>query len=716
MGIRLLSRRPPLVMLGILIVCLTAAGAVAAPKDRKAPSTPKNVRVTAATQAAISLAWDASSDNVGVAGYGLYRDGSLVATTTALSTEFADLVCGTAYRLAFDAFDAAGNRSARAELSTPTGACPEGPPDNTTPPAVHGTAQIGENLVADKGSWTNGPTSYQYQWQRCGAVGCSDISDAREESYAVGDADLNARLRVLVTAANTVGSATANSDETPPVLDPPPVNTTAPTVDGRMHVGQTVSASPGLWVGADPITFTYQWLRCGASGADCLAIVGATGTSYRVASLDAGGVVAVVIKATDVNGSTSIQSPAVPVTADSSALSVAQEAYSGGSTNGTGPCFGVDWGVSYELTGSLAPGESYTFYPQKPLCHGAEEPLIVATVAWDAGGSPVRLSAEQPAPIPFRMTTTDLAMRDVGLPIVGTRLASGTEERLCIFTSPWLASDTSDRPWSLTVTNAGSTRATNVRLHGFARNGWPYYYGRPCSLADGDADGWNDSLESGMRDLGSTAYDGEPASLELDRALWGASHLRATGTPTPDDEHDFYPADLDDDGQVTDEDVRRVERFLGQGTGYSVLEVHPNRSSGAAWYYANQGAWRRADLDGNGAVDARDVSVVNRLLGTPVPYDKDVVPPAADVRAPAEGEEVAAGGSYNVQLFGLDNRQLRRLELFVNGKLACTTNVPATNCGWNVPRGAGGTYKLVARATDAAGLVADSPAVTVTSR
>jgi chitodextrinase len=58
-----------------------------------------------------------------VAGYGLYRDGVRVGTTTSLVGAFTGLSCGTSYRLGVDAYDAAGNRSATTSVLTSTAAC-----------------------------------------------------------------------------------------------------------------------------------------------------------------------------------------------------------------------------------------------------------------------------------------------------------------------------------------------------------------------------------------------------------------------------------------------------------------------------------------------------------------------------------------------------------------------------------------------------------------
>src|SRR4051794_25465829 len=42
-----------------------------------------------------------------------------------------------------------------------------------------------------------------------------------------------------------------------------PANTTPPAVSGTPAVGSTLSASTGSWTGTAPITYSYQWRRCG---------------------------------------------------------------------------------------------------------------------------------------------------------------------------------------------------------------------------------------------------------------------------------------------------------------------------------------------------------------------------------------------------------------------------------------------------------------------
>ncbi len=107
---------------------LTAATSPCPPPSDKAPSVAGNLRGTGTTQTSSSVAWDASTDNVAVTGYRRYNGGSLVSSALGTVFTFSGLSCGTNYGLAVDAFDAAGNRSAKASMSATTAACTPPPP------------------------------------------------------------------------------------------------------------------------------------------------------------------------------------------------------------------------------------------------------------------------------------------------------------------------------------------------------------------------------------------------------------------------------------------------------------------------------------------------------------------------------------------------------------------------------------------------------------
>jgi hypothetical protein len=162
-------------------------------------------------------------------------------------------------------------------------------PQNTAPPTITGTAREGQTLTASNGTWSNSPTSFAYQWQRCASdgTGCGDITGATSKTYSPVSGDVGHALRVVVTASNADGKASANSDPTDVVASKNgPTNTVKPAVSGSAVVGETLTVSNGTWT-PTPTSFTRQWQRCAADGTGCLNISGATGQTYGVRSSDA---------------------------------------------------------------------------------------------------------------------------------------------------------------------------------------------------------------------------------------------------------------------------------------------------------------------------------------------------------------------------------------------------------------------------------------------
>jgi chitodextrinase len=198
--------------------------------DSVAPTTPTNLKATGATTTSVSFSWSGSTDNVGVAGYGIYRAGTRVATTTAANYTLSGLSCGTSYSLGVDAYDAAGNRSPQASLTIATSPC------DTTPPSPPGTPSVTiatqssiaimwssslDNVgVAGYDVFSNGTkvgsvtgTSYTFNGLTCGT------------SYTLGVEAYDAAGNHSTRA--TVGGATSACSTPPP---PPPPSSSDPVV------------------------------------------------------------------------------------------------------------------------------------------------------------------------------------------------------------------------------------------------------------------------------------------------------------------------------------------------------------------------------------------------------------------------------------------------------------------------------------------------------
>lgn len=183
---------------------------------------------------------------------------------------------------------------------------PRGAPGvSTAQPTVDGRPVQGRALVAAPGSWRPVPAAIHYAWQRCNANGrvCAAIDGATQSRYVPTRADIGHALASLVVATFGGTPETAFSVATAPVQAAVLTNTVPPTATGTLGVGSRLTASPGIWVGAPPITYRYQWYRCDSSGARCSSVHGATAGTYRLVAADEGHTLGLTVTATGTAGS-----------------------------------------------------------------------------------------------------------------------------------------------------------------------------------------------------------------------------------------------------------------------------------------------------------------------------------------------------------------------------------------------------------------------------
>jgi len=165
-------------------------------------------------------------------------------------------------------------------------------PVNTSAPTISGQPYVGKTLTSTTGGWQNAPTSYSYQWVRCGQSGngCAQISGATSKAYTPTSADVNHTLASWVTATNSGGTAGPVSSKPTDTITPalPPTNTALPTVVGKPFVGEKLFADPGKYSGGAVASFSYEWQRCVAATLTCTQISGVTGQTYTIVSADVG--------------------------------------------------------------------------------------------------------------------------------------------------------------------------------------------------------------------------------------------------------------------------------------------------------------------------------------------------------------------------------------------------------------------------------------------
>ncbi|MBA4496279.1 chitinase [Paenactinomyces guangxiensis] len=111
-------------------------------EDTQPPSAPANLTAPVKTDTSVSLSWTASTDNVGVSGYNIYKGSELAGTATGTSFTVTGLTPNTLYAFTVKAKDAAGNVSAASNEVTVT-----------TNPSAGGGGGNGNKLLI--GYWHN---------------------------------------------------------------------------------------------------------------------------------------------------------------------------------------------------------------------------------------------------------------------------------------------------------------------------------------------------------------------------------------------------------------------------------------------------------------------------------------------------------------------------------------------------------------------------------
>jgi chitodextrinase len=273
--------------------------------DTQPPSTPTGFAVSSAGQTSLTLNWNASTDNVGVVGYGVYSNGKLVASPTSTGYVLTGLSCGTSYSVAVDAYDAAGNRSSQATVTTSTVACPDNQPPTvptaiavgsrtTTSISITWTAStdnvgvVGYDLFADPfaGSTKVGTataTAYTFTGLSCGA------------SYTLGvdayDAAGNRSPEAMVVLSTSACPPDTTPPSTPTGLATSGVGQTGATLSWTASSDNVAVAGYRLYQGSTQVgtaattSYSFTTLSCGTSYTLGVAAYDAAGNTSGVATI-----------------------------------------------------------------------------------------------------------------------------------------------------------------------------------------------------------------------------------------------------------------------------------------------------------------------------------------------------------------------------------------------------------------------------------------------
>jgi hypothetical protein len=169
----------------------------------------------------------------------------------------------------------------------------------------------GHTLQGHPGDWQTLTSihGYSYRWCRVSGLSCTTLASG--PTYTIPAPVIGARIKLVVTATDDVGSTDAESDPTAPVAANPPNATAPPTMSGTAREGERLTRSSyGSWTDPSPSSYSVQWLRCNSAGAACVAIAGASDDGYGVAAADVGHRIRLRVIATGPYGSGSALSAA----------------------------------------------------------------------------------------------------------------------------------------------------------------------------------------------------------------------------------------------------------------------------------------------------------------------------------------------------------------------------------------------------------------------
>ena len=173
-------------------------------------------------------------------------------------------------------------------------------------PAISGTAQVGQSLVADTSGIDDADgltnVSYSYQWIRSDGNTDTDIAGATGSTYTLVSADQGKAIKVKVSFTDDADhdetlTSTATGAVTAAANNPA---TGQPTISGTAQVGEMLTADESGIADADglnDVTFSYQWTaNDGSADTD---IQDATDSTYILTDDDAGRAIKVRVSFTD---------------------------------------------------------------------------------------------------------------------------------------------------------------------------------------------------------------------------------------------------------------------------------------------------------------------------------------------------------------------------------------------------------------------------------
>src|SRR6266480_3426955 len=276
------------------------------PPDTTPPMVPTGLTASAVSSSQINLSWPASSDNVGVSGYRVYRNGSQIATTGATSFANTGLSPSTTYSYTVAAYDAAGNLSAQ---SSPASATTPAPPDTTPPSVPTGLTASAVSSSQINLSWTASSDNVGVSGYRVHRNG-TQIATTAATSFANTGLSPSTTYSYTVAAYDAAGNLSAQSSSASATTPAPP-DTTPPSVPTGLTASAVSSSQINLSWTASSDNVGVSGYRVYRNGTQ---IATTSATSFANTGLAASTTYSYTVAAYDVAGNLSAQSSSASAT------------------------------------------------------------------------------------------------------------------------------------------------------------------------------------------------------------------------------------------------------------------------------------------------------------------------------------------------------------------------------------------------------------------
>ena len=495
--------------------------------DTQAPTAP-SLTASNANETTVDLSWSGATDNVGVTVYDVYKDGSLVTSTSATSYQAIGLTASTSYNFTVRAKDAAGNISVDSNTATITTSAA---PDTQAPTAPSLTASNATETTVDL-SWSGatdnvGVTAYDVYQD--GSLVTSTSATSYQATSLLSGTTYNFTVRAKDAAGNISGDS--NTETITTIVVPDTQAPTAPSLTASNATETTVDLS---WSGAtDNVGVTgYDIYQDGS------LVTSTSATSYQAASLSSGTTYNFTVRAKDAAGNISVdsntatittvapdtQAPVAPSLTASNATETTVDLSWSGATDNVGVT-----GYDVYQDGSLITSTSATSYQATSLSSGTKYNFTVrakdaaGNISGDSNTATITTVApDTQAPVAPSLTASNATETTVDLSWSGATdnvgvtgydvyqdgslltstsatsyqaigLSSATTYNFTVRAKDTAGNISTDSNTAVITTLEGQPNSTTILHQGFFESGW---------------DGWADGGGDVSRYSGSRSYEG----------------------------------------------------------------------------------------------------------------------------------------------------------------------------------------------------------------